>query len=361
MNEWLARLIRSIELPPELRSRLARTLEPYGFRAANHSLPDRAVWQGGPDGIPMAVRVTRGAFGVLLFETPAGFGQVALRDERNDQPPLGDPTFDAVVSVEVREPARVLGTLGPAERALLRQAVTEGWQLVDGGWVLTRSDPEAADVPDILERAIALGALARRPAPRGSGLGARLSDPEPGIREAALSLLLATRAWSGEWRALLVSDDPRVVLRAATALRDREVLRSLGQHPDIVLACDAWLALLDLPGSAVSPRQFEPVMCRVLDASRHPPESPPSLAGDARLRLDRLMSALAAVGTPAAILCLMARSPNVLPQEVRRHASATIAAIRARYTPERGTLALADDGDPRGRLGLADPPPRTPR
>ena len=361
MRGWLDRLVRSIELPSELRRRLGDALAPYGFRSVNHSLPDRAVWQGGPEGVPMTVRVLRRSFGVLVFEKPTGFAKVVRRAARSSLPPLGDPAFDAVVAVNASDPARVLATLGPDEREVVRRAVAEGWWLEEGGWVLARSDPETVDVPWILRQATSLGALARLPAPRGSGLGPRLSDPEAGIRQTALSLLLADPAWSGEWRALLTSDDPRVVLRAAVALRDRDALGALARHPDPTLSCDAWLDLLELVGSSAPAAEFEPVLCAVLEASRHRPH--PSPDGADGVRLDRILSALARWGTTAALPVLVASRAPDAPLGVRRGAPRTIAAIRARHAPEGGALALAeggalalaDGGDPSGRVALAGP------
>ena len=330
MLGWLLRLTDPAGVPDERRDRLARVLGGCGFGPASPAVPGGVGWQGNPDGVPVGFYAVRDTLGVRVRSVPTGLARVCRRTPDDETPGLGDPSFDAVVAVHGDDRAQVLRVLGPAERALFGQAVREGWRLVDGEWGLDCADPDAVDLHRLVRRAVALGKIRRGPASTGSGLGARLVDPEPGVRDNALSLLLANPDWADEWNGLMRSDDPRTVLAVAVALRDGDTLRWLGRNPDLEVACDAWLALLGLAIHSVSPDHFEPPMCALLDASRHPAAESPRPSPDVALRWKRILSALAKRGTPAALERLHARSEQVLPMEIRRHLPAVTAAIRAR-------------------------------
>lgn len=355
MAGWFDWLLDPFGLPPELCERLAHFLAPHGFVPANHA-PGRITWRGEPDGVPISIQATRGSLGVRVARSPAGFHDVRRRTNLDDAL-LGDPPFDAVVTVLGPDRARVLRVLGPSERDLLHQAVVDGWRLRDGAWVMTHSQPDTADLTRIVERAIALGKLGQSPDPPGSGLDARLADPQRGVRTTALAVLLANRRWANEWRGLLASSDPRTVLAAAVALRDGDTLRTLGRHIDPDIACDAWLTLLTL-GHPIAADHFEPPLFRVLDAARHPAHETPLVSPEISDRWERILAALAKYGSPAAIARLESRPELVLPLVVRRQIRATIGAIRERHAPDRGSLALADAGTT-GRVSLADPPGKT--
>lgn len=292
-------------------------------------------------------------------DVPVGFRRVVPREPGDARGRIGDPVFDAHVRIGGDDPCRMLAALGPDDRTLLRRAVREGWRLGDDGWTLHRETMEAGDIDRAVQRARVLSEHARRPPPRGSGLGARLSDPDSGVRSTAVGLLIRTPAHAGEWHRLQFSNDPLVLLAISVALRDRDTLRWLGQQGEPELAFDAWLALLALEGATVSVAWFEPVMGRVLDASRRAADMPRTASRSADLRLHRIMLALARWGSPAAFVHLLTR-PETLPTRVRALVPATVAAIRKRHASERGTLSLVDAVGPQGRLSLVDPRRREP-
>lgn len=294
--------------------------------------------------------------------------------------PLGDPDFDYAVRMKGRDTDVLLG-LDPAERARLRQAVSEGWTLKAG--TLQR---EAGLTNDRFEGAVeegfALFALLRdlEANKERRWLARMVDDVHSEIRRRAFTRL--TRDWAGRSgsasqaalvRAASGHPDPWIRVRMAELVDDQDALdalarsglpealtllandpRAAGRLPSILAI---WLDTI-LPGLSDDATPAKRALAEALGTSVVAGGEAALIRfvgdGDEALRL-RALRSLEAVGTVAAVPALLPLRDRFLGGDAKSAARDAITAIQARAAgAEVGALSLvAADG---GELALAPDP-----
>lgn len=212
--------------------------------------------------VPVQVRRTRPGE-VVPPPTSKSDVPVPLRFERGPgDHPIGDPLFDAAVSV--RGPrAEALALLTPELRAALARAIPTGWRfeedvlpsLVRGARVgrFIRDVGVIAAIPDRAREGVELARALERATPptTSEGLYHRVAtDPAPAVRQAALEALIKhfepnlERPWL-EPALALARRDPAPELRLFVALRERDVpaLQALSRSPIEAIRAPARAAL----------------------------------------------------------------------------------------------------------------------
>ncbi|MCA9489950.1 MAG: hypothetical protein KC621_08505 [Myxococcales bacterium] len=281
------------------------------------------------------VRVTGGQPSNLKLSSEGVMASIG-KTITGDNVEVGDPSFDGSVFVRGIPRAHALAWASSEARSAIGAAVGSGAKLDGQEWTMSVGGmvTDAARLVSMAHTVLAAARHLSSSPPVVEGLRARLLDPEPGVREAALDELIDARGISAErLRELVVGDDPRLAVMAASVLGEggRAPLRQLLEVPSVARAAAA--ALSRLPPGPERP-QLEAFLLENLD----------------RDWLDGI-DALGRIATVAAVQALRPLT-GVTGGEAGRRAREAIRTIQSRGEGGAGGLALAEGEG--GALSVAD-------
>ncbi|MFO0748083.1 MAG: hypothetical protein U1F43_20855 [Myxococcota bacterium] len=175
--------------------------------------------------------------------------------------PIGERAFDSAVAA-TGERAWMVAALSPEVRGRVARAVSEGWELADGAWVLMRGRLDADEIAAAVRTGLDLAAgLADLEAQAVAQLAARVGDdPSPTVRATAYWVLLRHYLHDAETvrltERLLSSEVPALRLQAADVRRAHDVLAELALAADEAVALRALRIIAVGPYPAVVRRAF---------------------------------------------------------------------------------------------------------
>lgn len=147
---------------------------------------------GGKQGLYTRFRMTVSDVPPGRF-APRGLREAALRAVAGgDETVIGDEAFSRTVRVE-GDPSEMLARLGPEARTAVAAAVELGWTLKDGTWEALESGrmSDAKRMEAIVRAGVAAAKATALSGPVPDALMAlALTDPEPGVQQAALEARL---------------------------------------------------------------------------------------------------------------------------------------------------------------------------